>query len=72
MTTERKDGCLIQDGHDILRLLRNLFKMNFFSWKLQSQLFLHMQLKNTSLSKGLPREKLEVNPFHVLETRNQL
>ena len=26
-----------------------------------------MQLKTTSLLKGLPREKLEVNPFHVLE-----
>ena len=34
--------------------------------------FLHMQLKTTSLLKVLPREKLEVNPFHVLERHSQL
>ena len=31
-----------------------------------------MQLKTTSLLKVLPREKLEVNPFHVLERHSQL
>ena len=45
---------------------------NFSFWKLQNQFFLHMQLKTTSLLKGLPREKLEVNPFHVLEIHSQL
>ena len=45
---------------------------NFSFWKLQNQFFLHMQLKTTSLLKGLPRKKLEVNPFHVLEIHIQL
>ena len=50
------------------RLRRKLVKMNFFfSWKLQNRFLLHMQLQTTSSLKGLPREKLEVNPFHVLE-----
>ena len=35
--------------------------------KLQSQFFLPMQFKTTSLIKALPRKKLELNPFHVLE-----
>ena len=38
-----------------------------FPLKLQNPFFLHMHLKPTSLLKGLPREKLEVTPFHVLE-----
>ena len=38
-----------------------------FPWKRQNRLFLHMHLQTTSLLKGLPREKLVVNPFHVLE-----
>ena len=38
-----------------------------FPWKRQNRLFLHMHLQTTSLLKGLPREKLEVTPFHVLE-----
>ena len=46
--------------------------MNFFSWKLQNWFFLDMKLKTTRLLKGLPREKLEVNPFHVLEIHSQL
>ena len=50
------------------RLWRKLVKLKkIFSWKLQNKLFLHMQLKTTSLLKRLPREKLEVNPFHVPE-----
>ena len=31
-----------------------------------------MQFKTTSLLKRLPRKKLEVNPFHVLETQPTL
>ena len=31
-----------------------------------------MQVKTGSLLKGLPREKLEVNPFHVLEIHSPL
>ena len=31
-----------------------------------------MQLKTTSLLKGLLKEKFEVNPFHVLEIHSQL
>ena len=31
-----------------------------------------MQLKTTGLLKDLPRKKLEVNPFHVLEIHSQL
>ena len=38
-----------------------------FPLKLQNPFFLHMHLKTTSLLKVLPREKLEVNPFHILE-----
>ena len=50
------------------RLWRKLVKMNFFfSWKWKNHLFLHMQLQTTSSLKGMPREKLEVNSFHVLE-----
>ena len=50
------------------RLWRKLLKMKFsFPWKLQNPFLLHMHLKPTSLLKGLPREKLEVTPFHVLE-----
>ena len=50
------------------RLWRKLVKMKFsFPWKRQNRLFLHMHLQTTSLLKGLPREKLEVTPFHVLE-----
>ena len=50
------------------RLWRKLVKMKFsFPLKLQNPFFLHMHLKPTSLLKALPREKLEVNPFHVLE-----
>ena len=49
------------------RLQRKLFKIKFFSWKLQNQFFLQMQWRTTSLLKALLREKLEVNPFHVLE-----
>ena len=50
------------------RLWRKLIKMKFsFPLKLQNPFFLHMHLKPTSLLKGLPREKLEVTPFHVLE-----
>ena len=45
---------------------------NFSFWKLLNQLFLHMQLKTTSLLKVLPRKKLEVNLFHVLEMHSQL
>ena len=33
----------------LFRLCRKLVKVKFFSWKLQSQFFLHMQLKTTSL-----------------------
>ena len=51
---------------------RKLVKMKFFSWKLQNWFFLHMQLKTTSLLKGLPREMFEVNPFHVLEIYSPL
>ena len=51
---------------------RKLVKMKFFSWKLQNWFFLHMQLKTTSLLKGLPREKLDINPFHVLEIHSPL
>ena len=55
------------------RLWRKLVKVNFFfPWKLKSWLFLHMQLKTTGLFKGLPREKLKVNPFHVLEIHSPL
>ena len=50
------------------RLWRKLVKMKFpFPWKLKSWLFLHMHLKTTSLLKVLPRAKLEVRPFRVLE-----
>ena len=50
------------------RLWRKLVKMKFsFPWKLQNPFFVHMHLKPTSLLKGLPREKLEVNPFLILE-----
>ena len=50
------------------RLWRKLVKMKFsFPLKLQNPFFLHMHLKPTSLLKGLPRERLEVTPFHVLE-----
>ena len=44
----------------------------FSFWKLQNQFFLHMQLKTTSLLKGLPRKKLEVNPFRILEIHSPL
>ena len=67
MTTERKDDFYDTGWPLILfRLWRKLLKLKFFSWKLQNWLFLHMQLKTTSLLKGLPREKLDLNPFHVL------
>ena len=67
MTTERKDDFYDTGWPLILfRLWRKLLKLKFFSWKLQNRLFLHMQLKTTSLLKGLPREKLDLNPFHVL------
>ena len=50
------------------RLWRKLVKMKFpFPWKLKSWLFLHMHLTTTSLLKVLPRAKLEVRPFRVLE-----
>ena len=50
------------------RLWRKLVKMKFsFPWKLQNWLFLHLHLKTTSLLKVLPRAKLEVRPFRVLE-----
>ena len=50
------------------RLWRKLVKMKFsFPLKLQNPFLLHMHLKPTSLLKGLPRERLEVTPFHVLE-----
>ena len=50
------------------RLWRKLVKMKFsFPWKLQNPFFVHMHLKPTSLLKGMPREKVEVNPFPVLE-----
>ena len=42
------------------RFWRKLVKMKFVSWKLQNWFFLHMQLKTTSLLKGLPREMFEV------------
>ena len=45
---------------------------NFSFWKLQNQLFLHMQLKTTSLLRVLSRKKLEVNLFHVLEIHSPL
>ena len=55
------------------RLRRKLVKMKFFfSWKLQNRFLLHMQLQTTSSLKGLPREKLEVNPFHVLDIHGLL
>ena len=54
------------------RLSRKLAKIIFFSWKLQNWFFLHVQLKATSLLKGLPRKKLEVNPSHVLEIHGPL
>ena len=50
------------------RLWRKLVKMKFsFPWKLQNWFFLYMHLKTTSLLKVLPRAKLEVRPFRVLE-----
>ena len=50
------------------RLWRKLVKMKFsFPWNLPNPFFPHMHLKTTSLLKGLPRAKLEVTPFHVLE-----
>ena len=55
------------------RLCRKLAKIKkILSWKLQNWFFLHVQLKTTSLLQGLPREKLEVNPFHVLEIHGPL
>ena len=54
------------------RLLIEQSERNFSFWKLQNQFFLHMQLKTTSLLKGLPREKLEVNPFHGLGIHSPL
>ena len=56
-----------REAMTFFRLQRKLVKMKFFSWKLQNQFFLQMQWRTTSLLKALPREKLEVNPFHVLE-----
>ena len=53
-------------------LLTEWSERNFSFWKLQNQFFLHLKLKTTSLLKGFPREKLEVNPLHVLETHSQL
>ena len=53
-------------------LLIERTERNFSFWKLQNQFCLHMQLKTTRLLKVLPREKLEVNPFHVLEIHSQL
>ena len=38
----------------------------------QTHFFLHMQLKTTSLLKRLPKEKLEVNPFHIPEIHSPL
>ena len=38
-----------------------------FPWKLQNPFFVHMHLKPTSLLKGLPREKVDVNPFLAVE-----
>ena len=50
------------------RLWRKLVKMKFsFPWNLPNPFFPHMHLKTTSLLKGLPRAKLEVRPFRVLE-----
>ena len=50
------------------RLWRKLVKMKFsFPWNLPNTFFLHMFLKTTSLLKGLPRAKLEVNPFQSLK-----
>ena len=54
------------------RLLIEQSERNFSFCKLQNQFFLHMQLKTTSLLKGLPRKKLEVNPFRVLEIHSPL
>ena len=42
------------------RLWRKLVKMKFFSWKLQTRFFSHMQLRTTSLLKGLPRKSLKL------------
>ena len=49
------------------RLWRKLAKVKIFFFKTAKPVFLHMQLKTTSLTKAMSREKLEVNPFHALE-----
>ena len=67
MTTERKDEFLTQMAMIFFRLWRKLVKMNFFSLETAKPVLFHMQLKTTSLLKGLPREKLEVNPFMSLK-----
>ena len=56
------------------RLWSNLVKMKkiFFLEIAKPILFAYEIKKKTNLLKGLPREKLEVNPFHVLEAQNQL
>ena len=72
MTTERKDEFLTQMAMIFFRLWRKLVKMNFFSLETAIPVLFHMQLKTTSLLKALPREKLEVNPFHVLEIHSPL
>ena len=70
MTAKRRDDFLTQDGMIFFRLQRKLVKIKFFSWKLQNQFFLNMQLKTNSLLKSLPREKLD--SFHVPEIHSPL
>ena len=49
------------------RFWRKLVKVKVFFFEPAKPVFLHMQLKTTSLIKGLSRKKLEVYPFRVLE-----
>ena len=73
MTTERKGDFLAQDGHGILQTPEKLFKVNFFFLgNCKANSFCIHNLKITNLLKALPREKLEVNPFHVHVIHSQL
>ena len=53
-------------------LTRKLVKMNYFFLETTKPVLFAYAIKNYNLLKGLPREKLEVNPFHVLKIHSPL
>ena len=73
MTIEKEDK-FFDTGIAVIffRFWRKLVKVKVFFFEPAKPVFLHMQLKTTSLLKGLLKEKFEVNPFYVLEIHSQL